>query len=236
MEIRHKRGDVREDGKVFWEYVRNVEYWISVDKFEPKKKKILEQYKARSASNKEKVALRMKEYRKTNKEKIADKRRIYFNANKDKISAQYKAYCAENSDKIVARSRAYYVANAKKINSYGTIYRRNRYKTDPVYRLTRSLRVRLQQAFKSQGVEKTESTFNLAGCTKEGLRQHLVSQFREGMTLENHGPIWHIDHIRPCASFDLSDKAQAAACFHYSNLQPLFAEENRMKSDKFQLV
>ena len=60
-------------------------------------------------------------------------------------------------------------------------------------------------------------------------------QFREGMTLENHGPVWHIDHIRPCASFDLTDKAQAAACFHYSNLQPLFAEENLAKSDSFNL-
>ena len=235
MEIRHKRGDVREDGKVFWEYVRNVEYWINADKFEPKKQKIFERYKARSESNKEKVALRMKEYRKINSQKIADKRRIYFDANKDRISARYKAYCEKNSDKIVAKSRAYYAANSQKINSYGTIYIRNRYKTDPVYRLTRSLRVRLQQAFKSQRVEKTQSTFNLAGCTKQELRHHLVSQFREGMTLENHGKVWHIDHIRPCSSFDLSDKAQAAACFHYSNLQPLFAEENLAKSDSFNL-
>jgi hypothetical protein len=52
------------------------------------------------------------------------------------------------------------------------------------------------------------------------------------MTWENYGPVWHVDHIRPCASFDLTDPAQQRECFHFSNLQPLFAAENLAKGDK----
>ena len=72
----------------------------------------------------------------------------------------------------------------------------------------------------------------LIGCSKEELIKHLESQFIEGMTWENwslNG--WHIDHIRPISSFDLSDPAQAKECFHYSNLQPLWAIDNLKKSD-----
>lgn len=53
------------------------------------------------------------------------------------------------------------------------------------------------------------------------------------MTWENHGMRgWHIDHKRPCSSFDLSDPAQQCACFHFSNLQPLWATENLRKGDR----
>jgi hypothetical protein len=51
------------------------------------------------------------------------------------------------------------------------------------------------------------------------------------MTMENQGK-WHIDHIIPCASFDLRCPVQQLACFHYNNLQPLWAEDNIRKRDK----
>lgn len=52
------------------------------------------------------------------------------------------------------------------------------------------------------------------------------------MTWENYGPVWHVDHIRPCASFDLQDPAQQRECFNFKNLQPLFAKENLKKGDR----
>jgi hypothetical protein len=60
---------------------------------------------------------------------------------------------------------------------------------------------------------------------------HIEAQFMPGMTWENR-ELWHVDHIIPCAAFDLTDPAQQRSCFHYGNLRPLWAKENQRKSDK----
>jgi hypothetical protein len=71
----------------------------------------------------------------------------------------------------------------------------------------------------------------LIGCTKDELRTYLEGLFLEGMTWENYGKRggWQIDHIKPCASFDLTNQDQQKECFHYSNLQPLWADDNLKK-------
>ena len=75
----------------------------------------------------------------------------------------------------------------------------------------------------------------MIGCTIERLRNHLEAQFTDGMSWENYGKNgWHVDHIRPCASFDLTDPEQQRQCFHYTNLQPLWATDNMRKSAKWQ--
>jgi hypothetical protein len=106
---------------------------------------------------------------------------------------------------------------------------RRRYETDPAYRLQSNLRLRVLQAIKKCGVAKSAFTQELLGCSYEEARQHLAAQFLPGMTWENHGE-WEIDHIRPCASFDLTDPAQQRECFHYTNLQPLWRFDNRSKN------
>ena len=111
-------------------------------------------------------------------------------------------------------------------------YMRDRYRTDPAFKLKHNLRKRLRHAL--QGQAKSARTQELLGCTVEELRAHLEAQFKPGMTWENYGE-WHIDHIRPCASFDLTDPEQQRACFHYTNLQPLWAQENIRKGAKFGL-
>ena len=73
---------------------------------------------------------------------------------------------------------------------------------------------------------------SLIGCSLEYFIAYLESKFQDGMTLDNYGE-WHIDHIRPCASFDLTDPDQQRQCFHYTNLQPLWAKDNLLKGDKF---
>lgn len=70
----------------------------------------------------------------------------------------------------------------------------------------------------------------LLDCSPLFLKEHLEKQFKEGMTWDNHTTDgWHIDHIRPCCSFDLTKKEQQEECFHYSNLQPLWATDNLKK-------
>jgi len=79
---------------------------------------------------------------------------------------------------------------------------------------------------------KADTTKALLGCTYEEARAHIEAQFTEGMSWDKMGVHGiHIDHIRPCASFDLSDPEQQRECFHYTNLQPLWAEDNIRKSD-----
>jgi hypothetical protein len=72
----------------------------------------------------------------------------------------------------------------------------------------------------------------LVGCNIDILIKYIESLFLEDMSWDNYGK-WHIDHIRPCSSFDLSDNEQQKICFNYKNLQPLWAEDNLKKSDKW---
>jgi hypothetical protein len=114
--------------------------------------------------------------------------------------------------------------NRPKINRYY----RHRWKNDLVFRLAGLIRNRFLCALK--GRKKASSVLKLVGCSLEDLKLHLERQFQAGMTWENRGE-WHIDHIKPCAKFDLSDPEQQHICFHYTNLQPLWAADNIRKSD-----
>lgn len=100
----------------------------------------------------------------------------------------------------------------------------------------RKLRNVVRLAIKRQGKhhKKLRSTAQLLGCTFDQLKSHLESKFDKRMTWDNYGYYgWHIDHIRPCESFDLSKCEQQEKCFHYTNLQPLWWIENLKKNDKW---
>jgi hypothetical protein len=99
------------------------------------------------------------------------------------------------------------------------------------YRLKRLLRSKMHAAL--AGRSKTASTLTLLGCSINALRRYLKKQFAEGMSWDNHGE-WHINRIRPCASFDATKRSQQRACFHYSNLQPLWCADNQAKCSRWQ--
>lgn len=116
----------------------------------------------------------------------------------------------------------------KNNQEHSNAYFRNKYATDLNRKIGSCLRSRLRKALK--GNVKSKSTISLLGCTIEELKKHLESKFESGMTWDNwttNG--WHIDHIRPIASFDLSDPAQQKEACSYTNLQPLWAEDNLSK-------
>lgn len=80
--------------------------------------------------------------------------------------------------------------------------------------------------------KKHGNTMELTGCSKEDLYAHLESKFTEDMSWENYGK-WHIDHIKPCASFDLTKEEEQKKCFHWTNLQPLWAIDNMKKGANY---
>ena len=102
-------------------------------------------------------------------------------------------------------------------------------KKDIKWVITRRLRSRLNSAL--DGKLKTQPTLQLLGCTVEKFQEHLNSKFQNGMSFDSHGK-WHIDHIKPCSSFDLTKPDEQKICFHYTNLQPLWAKDNLEKGDK----
>lgn len=116
------------------------------------------------------------------------------------------------------------------IREYKRLWEQNRAKTHPEFRIKVALRNRLRQCVK-YGF-KADHTLNLLGCSFEYFIAYLESKFQDGMTLENYGK-WHIDHIRPCSSFDLTNAEEQKKCFHYKNLQPLWAKDNLVKGDRY---
>ena len=108
-------------------------------------------------------------------------------------------------------------------------YESNRRKTDRMFAIKKSLRSRMWQVLKRQ--KKSKSTMELTGCSLKELKKHLESKFEDGMDWNNYG-VWHVDHIIPCANFDLSDPEQQKICFHYTNLQPMWGEHNMHKGGR----
>jgi len=110
------------------------------------------------------------------------------------------------------------------------IYLKNRKNNDIDFRLRCNLRIRMWKVLK--GNPKKETTLKLVDCTIEFLKEYLEKQFKKGMNWNNYGK-WEIDHIIPCASFDLSKKSEQYKCFNYKNLQPMWSLENQIKGDKY---
>ncbi len=132
-------------------------------------------------------------------------------------------------DKYNKRMSIWREKNKECINSRKRELEKKKRDKDPTYRLRHNMSTRLYLAVK----KKYGNTFELVGCSKEDLCSYLESKFLEGMNWKNYGQ-WHVDHIIPCASFNLDDPEQQKACFHWSNLQPLWGIDNMKKGAKIQ--
>ena len=140
---------------------------------------------------------------------------------------RFKNYYDDKGEDFLKRQRER--KNTKEFRSWARKHEAKR-RQNIDFRLSKSLRDRLYRAIK-RGL-KFKSASKLVGCSIDELKEHLSKQFVEGITWENYGK-WHIDHIRPCDSFDLTDKDQQMVCFHYFNLQPLLGTENQSKKDSY---
>lgn len=146
--------------------------------------------------------------------------------NKDASAAAIKEWKEEHKERVKANNKKWAAENKTRTANK----RKIRYKEDLNYRLTRILRARLGMAVINN--YKAGSAVKDLGCSIAELKVHLESKFRIGMSWDNYGTKWHIDHIVPLASFDLANREQLLKACHYTNLQPLWAEDNLVKGDR----
>lgn len=139
-----------------------------------------------------------------------------------------KRYRDRFPERVRASSKKYKTENREQVRAY----ERNLIATNPEFKLARNMRIRINQALKREMAKKTNSMIKSIGCSVRDLMKHLESKFQSGMSWDNYGK-WHVDHEKPCASFNLADPEQQKICFHYTNLQPLWAIDNITKSNKF---
>jgi hypothetical protein len=163
-----------------------------------------------------------------NKEKINQKSKETYNKNKQYYINKQIQYGKDNPEVRRKATAKYLKSNPE----YQNQYRKNRYNTDPQFKLRIILGNRLNEVLKKNKTYKTSNIITLLGCTLDEVKQYLEKQFINGMSWENHGILWEIDHIIPCDSFDLTNIYHQQQCFHYTNLQPLDKTKNRIKSNK----
>jgi hypothetical protein len=200
--------------------------------YEKNKDKVLEKHKKWWNDNKKSCLEKEKEYRAKNKDIVDYKNRLRYLKNKTQKLTQQKKHREENKEKYLEYSREYYIKNKVLHIERGRKYKLNKSRTDINFKLMSNLRSRVYSAIK--GKSKSKHTIELLGCSVEELKIHLEKKFTKGMGWKNYGLYgWHIDHIKPCSSFDLTDPEQQKLCFHYSNLQPLWAKDNIKKSNKY---
>lgn len=168
-----------------------------------------------------------------------------------KRRAEWARYYAKNKERIrhkctpeeTAYNRRYYLLHKQDIQNKTRLYRTNNsekyseyfkkiYKQNTLHRISVNLRTRLNNSLKTTKTRKNNKTMDYVGCSKEFLINYLKYKFVKGMTWENKN-LWHIDHIRPLSSFDLTEESQLFEAMNYKNLQPLWAKDNIKKSNKY---
>lgn len=170
--------------------------------------------------NRKKMIDRVKKWDLSNRSKKRNARKLWYRKNKEKCLSRQKFWRETNREKDLNRQKMYKKLNREKLRLYKN--------TNVNSKLARSLRSRLKHALKNN--QKTGSAVSDLGCSISDFKQHLESKFQFGMNWENYGTFgWHIDHIKPLSSFDLTNRSQFLEACHFTNLQPLWASENRKK-------
>jgi hypothetical protein len=159
-------------------------------------------------------------YRKSNQERLNERSLTYYYLNYDLVREQQKQYREKNIEQERNRLKTWAKNNRKVINEYNNKKRSN----DSLCKLTENVRRRVNKFLTLNKITKRNKTFNIVGCSPEFLKDYIENQFTEGMSWELMGKYIHIDHRIPLSSAK-SEEEVYKLC-HYTNLQPLWAEDN----------
>ena len=153
--------------------------------------------------------------------------------------ARRKAERAARPKKTAKSQMDYYYANHEKSKERSRVSALTRYYREAAaikagaepsrYWVARRIRSRVYNVLRNALAKKNVRTEELCGCSWGKLIEHIEAQFYARMSWQNYGHAWHIDHIMPCDSFDLTKPDQVRQCFHYTNLRPMWAKANRKK-------
>jgi hypothetical protein len=185
---------------------------------------------------------KISEYHKKNylekRDEILQRNNLWLSKNKEKKKEIDKRY-REEKNELITNNRIKFFEKTPNISS---IYQKKYYinnkekikikNKDPWNKFKHNVRGRISKYLKTKNIRKDNTTFNIIGCTPEFLKEHLEKQFNNGMSWDNYGK-WHIDHKIPLSSAKTEEKIFELC--HYTNLQPLWAEDNLKKSNKILL-
>jgi hypothetical protein len=229
--IHCSRCDNSTESFSFWGYKREKNVYICETCRKAKKALNLKNYRKNQA---DKIAQQRQNYRAENRERLCEQsKQRYYDNKEEKLNKRKKDSRDPNSAyyKWRDKNREYLRLKAKEYrNQEGFLDKRKAYlnsrkKYDIDFKLVTYLRSRVSSLLKKS--VKTDKTIPLLGCSISELKKHLESSWLEGMSWDNYGFYgWHIDHIKPCNTFDFSSEEDQKICFHYSNLRALWAKDN----------
>lgn len=204
----------------------------------------------RRKNNKEEAEERKKKERERYQKNKLEVTEIILDSNKNKICSVCNIEKPETEFHIAKckgniRAMCKYCSSIKrkehyKNNRQAIIKQTNEYKvkkmeTEPIFKLEQRLRNRIYIALKAQSHTKNNRTWKYLDCTANEFQQWIEYQLYDGMTMENYGKFWHIDHVKPCSKFDLSKETEIKECFCWKNLRPYRSEKNIQKYNKVNL-
>ena len=193
-------------------------------------------------NNKEYFKEYHKEYYENNKEKLKENNKEYYENNieyykewrennkewRENNKEYFKEYYENNKEKLNKKNKEWRENNREKRKEYYKEYQKNRMQIDTLFKLRCIIRSLISTSIKNKGYTKRSQTYNILGCTYEEFKIHLENQFTKGMSWENQGE-WHLDHIYPVSL--AKDEEELYKLNHYTNFQPLWAEDNIRKGN-----
>lgn len=185
--------------------------------------------KERAKVNSEKRLNYAKDYYKENKEVRVEYDKQRRLKNKDKIKEYNAKYHEEHKSEMNAKTRRYYENNKETLNKKQNVYKQKRRQDDPIFHMQHRVRSRLLKALQAKSWKKTTKFNDYIGCSLEELKAHIESKFVDDMSWDNR-TLWHLDHLIPLSSANTEEEIYKLC--HYTNLQPLWAIDNLVKSDK----
>lgn len=229
-EYAEKNKDILKEKKNKY-YIDNKEIILSkVKEYAEENKEKIKEYKDEYNKNNPNLDYH-KEYREKNKELISLKRKEYYQNNKEKVKQKVRDYIEENREYVNERKRENREKNKDLHNKRWCEYVKNRKESDPLYRLTCSIRTLISQSFKSQFTKKTKKTTEILGCDFETFKTHIESQFTDDMNWNNYAEYWELDHKTPISWAESEEDIYELN--HYTNFQPLYWRDNISKGNRY---